>query len=325
MFGAAVVLLSIARRTAALVMNTPTDAVAQCSTVELSWSGGVSPYYPEVTSTDTAFLLEMLDPDGTRALSGTWLVSVAAGAQVIFEVYDASGSSNVSDIVTVQGGTDASCLGQISFAPAGDNVYTSTTTVAGQSTAAAETTAATTTAAATTTSQTATSASPSSAPSSSSSVLVFVFFAIQFLAELSVRLTLPGPRLTQHYARSFFPFPFRINPFPFDHINNCSSFLNTNHQCCYFVQSASSHQLRHVSPNPRRLGLAHVPHGRHRRRLGWGRRGPLPRVPPRRVPHPPPPPQPLPQSGRHQRRLAHTQWYHALRPVPGRWADGPGR
>lgn len=152
---AGLLLVSITSSTLALVIDTPTATVAQCQTVDLTWSGGVAPYYPDVTSTDTAFLLEMLDPVGTRATSGTWLVSVAAGAQIIFEVYDAAGSRNQSDVVTVQAGTDVSCLGQISFAPAGDNVYTSQTTVAGMSTGAVTTTIAS----ATTTSQPSTSSS----------------------------------------------------------------------------------------------------------------------------------------------------------------------
>lgn len=130
----------------ALTVDTPTSPVSQCSTVSLSWSGGTPPYYPEVTAPDPAFQLEMLDPDGTRATSGTWLVSVAAGTEVVFEVFDALGSSNVSEVVTVQAGGDAGCLGQISFAPAGDNVYTSRTTVAGMSTAVGVTTSTSTTA-----------------------------------------------------------------------------------------------------------------------------------------------------------------------------------
>jgi hypothetical protein len=162
---AAFALLSIcACPVIALVMDTPTGAVNQCETVQLSWSGGVAPYYPDVTATDTAFLIEMLDPVGTRATSGTWLVSVAAGTQIIFEIYDAAGSSNISSIVTVGGGSDASCLGQISFAPSGDNVYTSETTVAGMSTGVRTTTAASATP--TATSQTQSSTITSSAVTS---------------------------------------------------------------------------------------------------------------------------------------------------------------
>lgn len=114
-----------------LTLNSPLPP--QCGTATLSWSGGLAPYYPDIlnaANTDTRYM--QADPAGTTSTSGTWLVSVASGTEIIIRVTDAAGAITDSGAVTVQVGTFEGCLGVISFAPAGDDVYTSTTTVPGQ-------------------------------------------------------------------------------------------------------------------------------------------------------------------------------------------------
>ncbi|KAK9896143.1 hypothetical protein P389DRAFT_210952 [Cystobasidium minutum MCA 4210] len=113
-------LLSLASSVYALTINTPASVV-ECQPLQLSWSNGSAPYYLAVIpGGDTATTLENL-PTQESATSYTWTCDIASGTSIGFRVTDSTGLIAYTDSVTVQSGSDTSCVGSSSSSSSSSN------------------------------------------------------------------------------------------------------------------------------------------------------------------------------------------------------------
>ncbi|KAJ6628724.1 hypothetical protein B0H10DRAFT_94993 [Mycena sp. CBHHK59/15] len=138
-----------------LIINTPTtSSLVVCKPIALSWSNETAPYYlsiiPDVTSVD-----------------------IATDTSISLEITDSTGTIAYSDAVTIQSGSDRSCVS--STAASADGSATTTATGRGSGgggcRAGATATKATATASGTTTGASSSSSSTSSSSASYSTVI----------------------------------------------------------------------------------------------------------------------------------------------------------
>ncbi|KAJ7446906.1 hypothetical protein B0H11DRAFT_2083758, partial [Mycena galericulata] len=96
---------------ALLTVKTPSDA-AVCSTVDLSWQGGIAPWLLSiVSSTPPNAAVETLGTTSDTIFG--WTVDLTAGTSVILQVQDSAGDSAQSSPFTIQPGgvmLDGTCL-----------------------------------------------------------------------------------------------------------------------------------------------------------------------------------------------------------------------
>ncbi|KAI0787943.1 hypothetical protein C8Q74DRAFT_1366741 [Fomes fomentarius] len=93
-------------------INTLTSPV-QCEPVQFTWQGGAPPYYlslvPGGQPAATAYRQFPVQSDN----SYTWKVDLPQGTTFTSELKDSTGAQAFSDVQTVQGGPDSSCVGAI--------------------------------------------------------------------------------------------------------------------------------------------------------------------------------------------------------------------
>ncbi|KAL0580966.1 hypothetical protein V5O48_001058 [Marasmius crinis-equi] len=105
-------------QSAAVTMNTPTNLVT-CEPVMLSWNGGTAPYFLSLQDGNNfnGPAISRFEQQKTNSMS--WTVTVPAGKSVAFLLRDSSGQMSLTAPVSVQGGSQDSCVDHnISFAPA---------------------------------------------------------------------------------------------------------------------------------------------------------------------------------------------------------------
>jgi len=120
-------------RAAAPIINTPTG-VDQCEPSQLSWSGGVAPYFVSIIPGGQPGATPLVSFAQTSATSMTWNVNIQAGTSITLQIKDSTGAINYSQAVTIGAGTSSACL------TASTATATSVVTKAGAAGAAGETT-----------------------------------------------------------------------------------------------------------------------------------------------------------------------------------------
>ncbi|KIL67593.1 hypothetical protein M378DRAFT_191606 [Amanita muscaria Koide BX008] len=121
-------------------INTPSNVVV-CQPLLIQWSGGTAPYFLSVLpgNSPSGQALESL---GTfNGTSFSWKVNIAAGTSIDLTLRDSNGNLAQSAAVTINPGSDTSCVGQAVSGSAG----TATATPPATSGSAGGTTAGTTT------------------------------------------------------------------------------------------------------------------------------------------------------------------------------------
>jgi len=110
-----------------LTIATPASLYT-CQPVQLSWSGGTSPYFVYIIpgGDTTSQLAQFGQMDGTTY---TWTVDIAAGTSIGVGVTDANGVSQYSAPVTINAGSSTDCVGSSSgsASSATDSMATSMT------------------------------------------------------------------------------------------------------------------------------------------------------------------------------------------------------
>ncbi|KAG0150149.1 hypothetical protein CROQUDRAFT_652863 [Cronartium quercuum f. sp. fusiforme G11] len=108
------------------VINTP-PSVAQCLPSQVSFNGGVPPYYISVIpgGQPTAAALEDFPMQATSPY--TWIVKQPAGTSVTLQIRDSNGQINYSQQVTVQPG-QSNCLGNSASSGSSNSSATTPTT-----------------------------------------------------------------------------------------------------------------------------------------------------------------------------------------------------
>jgi len=107
---AAATLVSLLPAVLGLTINTP-SSVVQCQPVLLSWAAGTPPYYLSLIPAGQVSAPALLTFPTQNGTSLTWIVNEASGTTFNVAVKDSTGTVAYTDIVTVQPGTDSSCLG----------------------------------------------------------------------------------------------------------------------------------------------------------------------------------------------------------------------
>ncbi|KAF8807030.1 hypothetical protein BYT27DRAFT_7190743 [Phlegmacium glaucopus] len=108
-FTTAIALASIVPAIVSLTINTP-SSVVQCQPQLISWADGTPPYYLSVIpgGQPGAAPLKTFETQSGNQL--TWKVDLRGGTAITMSVKDATGTVAYSDIVTIQQGSDSSCL-----------------------------------------------------------------------------------------------------------------------------------------------------------------------------------------------------------------------
>jgi len=95
-----------------VTVNTPPQLV-ECQPIQITWSGGVSPYFLSVfPDGNPSVVLENLSNSSISGTSFTWEVNIASGQSVGFAVRDSTGVTGQSAAVGIQAGTSTTCVGQ---------------------------------------------------------------------------------------------------------------------------------------------------------------------------------------------------------------------
>ncbi|KAF9267754.1 hypothetical protein L218DRAFT_644904 [Marasmius fiardii PR-910] len=98
------VLSAIAGALAQVTMNTPSNLVV-CQPVQLTWSGGLAPYFISVQDGNNPSGPALQRFDNENGTSLTWLVNLQAGTSVGFLLRDSNGATSQTASVTVQAGS----------------------------------------------------------------------------------------------------------------------------------------------------------------------------------------------------------------------------
>ncbi|KAJ2936661.1 hypothetical protein H1R20_g430, partial [Candolleomyces eurysporus] len=105
----AAALISVIPAIAGLVINTPTGVVT-CQPILLSYGQGTAPYYLSVLPGGQVSGTPYHTWPATDATDMTWPVDLPGGTSVSLVVKDGTGAQAYSDAITIQGGSDSSCL-----------------------------------------------------------------------------------------------------------------------------------------------------------------------------------------------------------------------
>lgn len=117
-FSTVIALASIVPAVMSLTMNTP-SSVVQCQPQLLTWTDGASPYYLSVIPGGQPAATPIKSFDTQTGNSLTWTVDIPGGTSVTFSLKDSTGAVAYTDMVTVQRGSDSSCLHNPGSPPAG--------------------------------------------------------------------------------------------------------------------------------------------------------------------------------------------------------------
>jgi len=135
-----------------LTINTPPNAV-ECEPTMFTWSGGTAPYYLALLPGGQASAAPLKQFPTQTSTSYSWLVDIQANVGFTISLKDSTGLTAFSDIVTVQPGSDTSCVNaavqeggsttaSVAATPVAPASSAGTPAAAGTSVAAAGTTAA---------------------------------------------------------------------------------------------------------------------------------------------------------------------------------------
>lgn len=92
-----------------LTVQTPASLI-QCEPALLAWSGGQGPYFIAAIPGGQSAAAALMNFGQHNGTSLTWTVNVTAGTSVSLKITDATGATNYDQAVTVQAGSDTSCL-----------------------------------------------------------------------------------------------------------------------------------------------------------------------------------------------------------------------
>jgi len=121
--------LFLAMQASALTVNSPAS-LTTCQPVLLSWTDadGAAPYYPAIIPGGQSAAAPLKQFPSQTGTSLTWNVDLAAGTSVTIQVTDGAGTINYSSQVTIQAGSDTSCVGSSAAAVAGATTTGASTT-----------------------------------------------------------------------------------------------------------------------------------------------------------------------------------------------------
>ncbi|KIK63126.1 hypothetical protein GYMLUDRAFT_41445 [Collybiopsis luxurians FD-317 M1] len=108
-FATSVAAVSLIPSILALTINTP-SSLTVCQPTLLSWSDGTAPYYLSIIPGGETSSSALKTFDTTNSTSYTWTVDISAGTAITVELKDSTGTIAYSDEVTIQSGTDDSCV-----------------------------------------------------------------------------------------------------------------------------------------------------------------------------------------------------------------------
>jgi hypothetical protein len=98
-------------------INTP-GQLSECEPALISWTGGQPPYFLSVyPQSDPSTTVENLGE--LNSTSFTWIVNVASGQSVGFNLLDSTGAEKQTAAVPIQAGVSTSCVGQAASGSAG--------------------------------------------------------------------------------------------------------------------------------------------------------------------------------------------------------------
>jgi len=95
-----------------MTINTPPSAV-ECEPTMFNWSGGTAPYYLSLIPGGQASASPLKEFPTQTGTSYTWLVDLQANIGFTISLKDSTGQTAFSDIVTVQPGSDTSCVNAV--------------------------------------------------------------------------------------------------------------------------------------------------------------------------------------------------------------------
>ncbi|KAF9267756.1 hypothetical protein L218DRAFT_644986 [Marasmius fiardii PR-910] len=100
-----------------VTMNTPSNLVT-CQPIMLTWSGGTAPYFLSLQDGNNFYGPALQQFAQQSATSTSWIVNVPAGKDVAFLLRDSAGQTSVTAPVTVQKGSEETCVdSNLTFAP----------------------------------------------------------------------------------------------------------------------------------------------------------------------------------------------------------------
>ncbi|KAF5342616.1 hypothetical protein D9611_001586 [Ephemerocybe angulata] len=162
---AVAILGALAGAMAQVTVNTPLSVVV-CQPVQFTWTGGQAPYFFSILPGNQPTAPALVDFGKLDGTSQSWTANLAPNTSIFLQVRDSNGALGQSGTITIQNGSDTSCVGKPTSTTSGAS---SSTTPAGSSTPAATTTPAgsstTSPAAGSSTSKPATTASTSAGAS----------------------------------------------------------------------------------------------------------------------------------------------------------------
>ncbi|KAJ6598958.1 hypothetical protein DFH09DRAFT_1303528 [Mycena vulgaris] len=108
-----------------LTVNTPTSSsLVVCEPIALSWSDGTAPYYLTIIPGGDTSSAALKSFDSTSETSITWTVDIAAGTSISLAIKDSTGTVAYSDTVSIQSGSDTSCVSSSTAASSEDSTAT---------------------------------------------------------------------------------------------------------------------------------------------------------------------------------------------------------
>ncbi|KAJ7093112.1 hypothetical protein C8R44DRAFT_890885 [Mycena epipterygia] len=124
-----------------LTVNTlTTSSLVVCEPISLTWSDGTAPYYLTIIPGGDTSSAALETFDSTSDTSVTWTVDIAAGTSITLAIKDSTGTIAYSDAVSIQTGSDTSCVSSATAGSyAGSAATSAADTVAASSGAAAST------------------------------------------------------------------------------------------------------------------------------------------------------------------------------------------
>ncbi|KAF6757228.1 hypothetical protein DFP72DRAFT_1168474 [Ephemerocybe angulata] len=121
---------------AQVTVNTPLSVVV-CQPVQFTWTGGQAPYFFSILPGNQPTAPALVDFGKLDGTSQSWTANLAPNTSIFLQVRDSNGALGQSGTITIQNGSDTSCVGKPTSTTSGAS---SSTTPAGSSTPAATTT-----------------------------------------------------------------------------------------------------------------------------------------------------------------------------------------
>ncbi|KAF8520518.1 hypothetical protein JB92DRAFT_3111729 [Gautieria morchelliformis] len=110
----ALLLVAAAGVLAQPMINTPAS-ITECQPTQLGFSGGQPPYFLSILPGGQVGAAPIENLGTQSGTSLTWNADIASGTSITFQIKDSTGATAFSAIVTVQAGSDTSCVGKNSL------------------------------------------------------------------------------------------------------------------------------------------------------------------------------------------------------------------